>query len=266
MYSAAASVLRPVVRAASLPNPWAGFSARHVEFRRGELTFIGGPPGSGKSSLALALAVKSGVPTLYLTADTTRTTVNIRLIAMLADIDQHQAEQLMFDDPQWASQVLAQARHITFDDDSAPTIDKIDLTFEAYAELWGQYPELCVLDNAGDVVGEGADEFGWLRALPRIARTWAQRHQLSMVVLHHTREERHPEICPPLSALQGRIGAAPSLVLTLNATDTPGLLAVAPVKHRHGEPSNNGANPIWLRYDAARMQLDDVDMVAEWAS
>lgn len=263
MYSASASVLAPQRRAASLPNPWPSFVARQIEFRRGELTFVAGSPGSGKSSLALALAVQSGVPTLYLAADTTRTTTNIRLLAMLANIDQHQAEQHMYSNPEWASQVLAQASHITFDDDSSPTLSKIELLFEAYAEMWGGWPELIILDNAGDVVGEGSDEFGWLRALPRIARTWGQKMNAAMVVLHHTREERHPFECPPLSALQGKIGPAPSLVLTVNGLHTPGLLAVAPVKHRHGTPSSDGGNPVFLRFDPARMQVTDLQG-GEW--
>jgi len=257
VYRAHATVLKPNRVAATLPNNWPSFAARHVEFRKGEVTFIAGEPGSGKSSLALALAVRAQVPTLYLAADTTRYTTNVRLASMLTRVDQHRIEEIMRENPAWASQVLSQADYITFDDDSAPTVDKIGDLLEAYGELWGQYPELIVLDNAGDVVGQGDSEMQWLAALPRIARDWAQKADAAMVVLHHTREQTHQGICPPLSFLRGRIGAAPSLVLTLNSHHTPGLMAVSPVKHRHGKPDKDGTDPIWLAYDPASMTIEE---------
>lgn len=266
MYRAHATVLKPNRVAATVPNNWPSFSARHVEFRKGEVTFIAGEPGSGKSSLALALAVRSAVPTLYLAADTTRYTTNVRLASMLTGVDQHRIEQIMLDNPEWSSQVLSQARHITFDDNSAPTIGYIEEVFEAYGELWGQYPELIVLDNAGDVVGQGDNDMAWLAALPRIARDWAQKCEAAMVVLHHTREQNHHGICPPLSFLRGKIGAAPSLVLTVNSHHTPGLMAVSPVKHRHGKPDKDGSDPVWLAYDPASMTIAEPQGGDAWAT
>lgn len=267
MYRAHATVLKPRTVTPVLPNNWPSLSARHIEWRRGEVSFIAGEPGSGKSSLALALAVRTGVPTLFLTADTTRATVNKRLVAQLTGVDQHKAEALMEANPEWTSQVLSQVSHITFDDDSAPTVDKIEDLLESYGEMWGQYPHLIVLDNASDVVGQGGDEMSWLAALPRIARDWAQRCEAAMVVLHHTREQQTHGICQPLSHLRGKIGAAPSLVLTLNSKHTPGLLAVSPVKHRHGRPDSDGIDPVWLGYDAATMRISEVEVGGdEWAT
>lgn len=267
MYRAHATVLKPNNVAPTLPNNWPSFSARHVEWRKGEVTFIAGEPGSGKSSLALALAVRAAVPTLYLTADTTRDTVNVRLVSMLTGVDQHRIEEIMQNDPAWASQVLSQASHITFDDNSSPTVQWIEDLLDAYGELWGNYPELIVLDNASDVVGQGESEMQWLAALPRIARDWAQKCQSAMVVLHHTREQQHHGICQPLSHLRGKIGAAPSLVLTLNSHHTPGLMAVSPVKHRHGKPDKDGTDPIWLTYDPASMSIGELGGgVDAWAT
>ncbi len=55
-----------------LPPAFAAFQRAGIILRRAEITMIAGTPGAGKSSVALAIAAKAKVPTLYFSADTRR--------------------------------------------------------------------------------------------------------------------------------------------------------------------------------------------------
>jgi len=58
-------VVRQIDRnTAVVPLPFASWSENNVSLRRGEVSMIAGPPGAGKSTLALAIALRSQVPTL----------------------------------------------------------------------------------------------------------------------------------------------------------------------------------------------------------
>lgn len=257
MFQAGRAVLTPQQAAAVIPLNWPSFQQRGIAFRRGALSLIAGPPGSGKSSLALQAAVDSGVPTLYLSADTTRHTVYKRLLAMFTGIPQNEAEGMMDADREWASQVLSQARNIWLDDDSSPTLEKIDLLIEAFREANGIEPELIIIDNAGDVLVDGQDEWGALRTLMRDLRHYARETGAAVVALHHTRlGAGNP--APPHDSIQGKINAVPELILTLTADSNPGFLGVSPVKHRHGSPDPYGSDPVWMEFNAAASQITDL--------
>jgi cytidylate kinase len=68
---------------------------------------LAGPPGAGKSTLALSIAVLSGVPTLYASMDTHEATMALRTTAMLTGLSQHEVETRIQADPTWASDVLS---------------------------------------------------------------------------------------------------------------------------------------------------------------
>lgn len=257
MFQAGRAVLTPQQAAAVIPLNWPSFTSRGIAFRRGALSLIAGPPGSGKSSLALQVAVDSGVPTLMLSADTTRHTVHKRLLAMFTGIAQNEVEQMMVEDRQWASQVLSRSHNIWLDDDSSPTLEKIELLIEAFREATGIEPELIIIDNAGDVLVDGQDEWGALRTLMRDLRYYARDTGAAVVALHHTRlGAGNP--APPHDSLHGKISQVPELILTLTSDANPGFLGVSPVKHRHGTPDPYGSDPVWMEFNAAASQITDM--------
>lgn len=252
------TVLTPDREVVTVPGMYASLADRGVGLRSGEISLIAGPPGAGKSTLALALAVRSGIPTLYFSADSTENTQRVRLLAMLLDIEQSDAEAAMKADREWASQVLSQASHIAWDTRSNPSLEHIELTIEAFREAQGEDPGFIIIDNAGDVAFDSGDEFGSLRTLMRELRWFARDTAAAVCVLHHTREgEGNP--APPQSSLHGKIAQVPALVLTVTSTAEPGFMGVAPVKNRYGRACPAGNDPVWLRYDPANMQLEDLE-------
>ena len=162
----------------------------------------------------------------------------------------------MAENPAWASEVLGHVKHISFDDNSAPSLRYVDNLLSAYEELHGDSPELVIVDNLGDIMVDGQDEYGGLRSLTRDLRQFARDRKAAFIGLHHTRQIQHNSICAPAWSLHGKIDQVPVLVLTVNGMHTPGLMAVSPVKNRWGKP-DDGNNPVWLEYLPEIMAVND---------
>jgi len=219
---------------------------------------IAGAPGAGKSTLALALAVRAQVGTLYVSADTHAHTMSLRLLAMLSGAEQPQVEQWMETQPEWVASTLAGANHIRWCFDPAPSIKTIEDELAAYEELNGDTPDLLVIDNLIDCVGGEGDEWGQLRSLLKDMKWLARAHDTALVVLHHTSEsfQFQGPSAPPLRALQGKVGQTPALVLTVSNHDA-GFIYVNPAKNRYGQAWPSGSSPVFLGYQPASMQIYD---------
>lgn len=241
---------------ATLPTVWHSLHAQQISFRYGEVSMVAGPPGAGKSTFALALALHAKVPTLYISADTHSHTMSLRLLAMITGKPQSEVEPLMEYDREWAAQMLRPADHIMWEFDSAPTLKDIEDAVLAARERLGEDVQLIVLDNAVDVTMDGADEWGGLRTLIRELKWWARETGAAVIVCHHTSEGVSGNPCPPRHALHGKVAQTPSLILTVfPQLATMGICAV---KNRYGPADANGGSPVWLSYDPASMSVLDM--------
>ena len=245
---------------ATLPTVWNSLASQQIAIRNGEVSMIAGPPGAGKSTLALALAVHAKVPTLYISADTHSHTMSLRLLAMLTNKPQAEVEPLMESDREWAAQMLKPADHIMWEFDSAPSLKDIEDAILAARERIGDDVRLIVLDNAVDVTLDGMDEWGGLRSLMRELKWWARETGAAVVVCHHTSEGTPGNPCPPRSALHGKVAQTPSLIITVQ--NQVGAMAVCAVKNRYGPADATGGSPVWLSYDPASMQVTDLAVLS----
>lgn len=220
---------------------------------------IAGPPGAGKSSIALTVAVQSHVPTLYVSCDSHESTMALRTISMLTRMPQADVEAAMVTDPDWAAAVIRDhAGHIKWMFDASPTLGDLEDEINCYRLVMGDNPQLVVVDNAVDVTHESGDEFSSLRSLMREVKWWARDTGAAFLILHHTSESYHGNPCPPRAALHGKIAQIPSLVLTVSS-DQPGLMAVASVKNRYGPADGSGGTALWLDYHPSTMQIKDLE-------
>lgn len=244
----------------SLPTPLRAFQELQVSIRNSEVSMISGIPGAGKSSLALYLAVKTGVPTLYICADTASFTMTLRLVAMLTGLRQSEVERRIQapGGPDWAKEILAKANHIIWSFDSAPNLNDIDGECQAFEEVMGTNPELIVIDNLIDVADGTGDEWGTLRATMKELKFLARDTGAAVLLLHHTSEGVKYDTCPPRASLQGKVAQLPAVILTVHTDSERKTMHIAAVKNRYGaaDPSGNTAKRVW--FDPETMNIEDV--------
>jgi len=241
-----------------LPHIFRTFEANKVVIRRAEISMIAGTPGAGKSTLALALALRSKVPTLYVSADTNAHTMAMRLLSMITGKPQSDAELLLNDDVTGSRKIINEASgHIFWSFESAPTLADIDQEVLAFEELWGCAPTLIVVDNLMDIANDGGEEFAGMRSTIKELKYLARDTNAAVLVLHHTKESYVGNPCQPRSALQGMVAQLPALICTVG-TNAPGYIAVAPVKNRYGKADPSGDTAFWLQFNPEIMDVSDI--------
>jgi predicted ATP-dependent serine protease len=241
-----------------LPHIFRTFEANKVVIRRAEISMIAGTPGAGKSTLALALALRSKVPTLYISADTNPHTMAMRLLSMITGKPQSDAELMLNNDVAGSRKIINEASgHIFWSFESAPTLADIDQEVLAFEELWGCAPTLIVVDNLMDVANDGGEEFAGMRSTIKELKYLARDTNAAVLVLHHTKESYVGNPCQPRSALQGMVAQLPALICTVG-TDAPGYIAVAPVKNRYGKADPSGDTAFWLQFNPEIMDVSDI--------
>ena len=218
---------------------------------------IAGQPGAGKSTLALLWALRAQRPTLYFCADTSASTMALRMTAAILDKDQTFIETRM-QDRDWAVATLRVGEHIRWSFESAPSLKDIELEVEAFSELHGDFPELIVVDNLMDCTHNDGDSWESMRSLLRELKWWARHTDAAVLVLHHTSEAVEGRPCPPRASIQGKVAQTPALILTVT-NGQPGFMGVCAVKNRYGKADPGGADATWLVYEPARMHLSDLE-------
>lgn len=246
----------------ALPATLRALKDLQVDIRGSEISMIAGVPGAGKSSLALHIAAATKVPTLYICADTAAFTMTLRLAAMVTGKTQQDVEARIGAEggTEWVKGVLANANHIVWSFDSAPSLTDIDNEVRAFEEVIGINPELIVIDNLIDVAEGGGDEWSNLRTTIKELKFLARDTGAAILLLHHTQEGGTPyKVCPPRSALQGKVAQLPAVILTVHSDPGNKTMAISAVKNRYGaaDPSGSTASYVW--FDAARMSILDFD-------
>ena len=250
------SVGRSDIGGEPLPAVFKTFNTNKIICRRSEVSMFAGVPGVGKSTLALALALRMKVPTLYISADTNSHTMAMRLASMISGKNQTDVEYLMERDAGWTKAVLQKSSHIVWSFESSPTLLDINEEVEAFEELWGCPPQAIFIDNLMDIATDGGEEFASMRAVMKELKFLARITNAAIIVLHHTSEAVPGNPTQPRSALQGKVAQIPALICTLGVVGTS--MGVSPVKNRYGRADANGNLLAWLAFNPEYMFVDDI--------
>lgn len=188
-----------------------------IEFRRSQVICIAGMPGSQKSGFATWLALKWGVPTMYMSADMDPFTATTRVAGLLTDRTSKQAAVALNSGGPEADEIgrLAADLKLRFVFDSQPSLDDIDDELYAWVEIYDEYPTLIVVDNLLDMeplseVPHESDK-GILLELKELAR----RTNSLVLVLAHNKEGTDPSVPAPAKALQGKVSQPLALLLSI---------------------------------------------------
>lgn len=195
---------------------------------------------------------------MYFSADTDLATTRIRAAAALsgAPVRQVEAELALPDAREYYEEVLAEADHIRWCFDSAPSLDDIAVEIASFTELWGVPPALVVVDNLMDVAIEDATEWAAMRKVAKVLKYEARETGAAFLVLHHCSEgEGDPSLPPARRAIQGKVSQLPALILTIANTGPE--LRVSCVKNRHGKADPSAGTYVTLRSDLDRMDISE---------
>jgi len=227
---------------ARLPHVWSAWTQAKIFLRRGQLHLMVAAPGGFKSTVATNYAIWSGAATLYISMDTDRNTVATRVIACATHTELDVAEEGYAAREPWAMAALGSVPWLTYSFPSGPSARELGEHVSAYAEAEGQYPELVVVDNLGNIAGVGMDHEEADRVMGEL-QTMASKTNAAVWVLHHALggfDDGHEVI--PLSGVKNKVTKTSSLVLTLARGAGEGQLWTSVVKNRHGPVDPTGRN------------------------
>lgn len=224
----------------ALPSPFKRLTEAGAKHRRGQLSVVGGASGGGKSAYATHLAVHGGIPTLYFSADTDRTTLGTRVAAGLLNrtTDRVEHDLRSGDIETWMA--VEELSHIWWCWDSILSIQDVEQEVEAYGHANGEYPHLIVVDNLINIEefeGGSREEKGEVMAGLQALANITGAHVL---VLHHVMGEYEDGLIPiPKSGLLDKVAKRPRLVLTTHRP-SPEMFAVSIVKNSNGNADASG--------------------------
>ena len=251
-----------LTKATPLPDVWQGLKAKQIKFRRGQVCMVAAAPNAGKSMFALIYAIKAKVPTLFFSADTDTTTVMMRGASHVSGHSQLSVETNLATNTHYYDQYFTKLGHIKWVFDSSPSLDDIELEIRAYVELYGQAPELIVIDNLMNVTAETDNEWAGLRAIMMEFHDMARKTEACVLVLHHVSEQSeygNPSKPPHRRAIHGKVSQLPALILTLGYDPGQATLYVAAVKNRFGPHTADASDYATLLVNYAVCQIGDQD-------
>jgi predicted ATP-dependent serine protease len=221
------------------------------EMRRGELSLWAAGPGVGKSLVAMKIALFSGVPTLYISADTNRTEQTERA-ALCMGWDGRSTDGFI--------EALALIpENVRFSFESSPSIKDCVAECEAYAVVFGEFPQLIVVDTLGKIWTESSDEHVRNKEATESCQDLARETDAHVMALHHLTKGHDKGDAPAgLDALMSGVSKIPEQVVTM-WRDGADRLCLASVKNRSG-PADATATRVraYLQLNFDRMSVDDV--------
>jgi len=250
-------------RAAAQPLPvvFPSLDRFGIRPQRATVTMIAAPPGSGKTLLALTLVQKMGLPTLFLSADTDENTIMTRAASLLTNAPQSEIREALrtVSGANYYADVLQGMGHVRWEFNDSPTYLDLEKSVCAFAEAWGDFPQVVVVDNLMNLVGDNENEWMALRESTKVLKRITRIAGSAVFAVHHMSEsDRAMDHPSPRRAVQGKINQLPELIISLwSDLEVGGEFKLAAVKNRWGPQDHTGERYATLFLDADRMQWYD---------
>lgn len=228
-----------------LPTVFPALEHAGIRPRKATVTMIAATPGSLKSMLTLYWVARMGLPTLFFSADTDAFESMKRAAAMMTGTTQNKVEADVLaggENPYSAALAMLNIRWV-FETD--PSYADIALETAAFAEVFGEFPSVIVIDNLMNVVGENDNEFGSMRDTTKAMKRITRLTSAAVFVLHHMSEQERENGAPPARRrLQGKVSQLPEVILSMLLVGDE--LRIAAVKNRFGPGDASGEKYVSL--------------------
>lgn len=222
-----------------LPTVFPALAEAGIRPRRSTVTMIAAVPGSLKSMLTLYWVARMGVPTLFFSADTDAYETMKRASAMVSGKPQNEVERDISSGNREAYSERLRELNIRWVFESDPSYEDLSLETAAYAEVFGEFPAVIVIDNLMNVVGENDNEWGSMRDTTKALKRLVRITDSAVFVLHHMSEHEKDTGTPPARRrLQGKVSQLPEVILSLALVGDQ--LRLAAVKNRFGPGDASG--------------------------
>jgi hypothetical protein len=227
---------------AFLPAVFQPLEQAKIRLRSGTATFVAGPPGANKTGLVLYWVLRLNRPTMYFSADSEAFEIVERSAAAISG---DTVEKVRLNPEAYAQQLREAAGNVRFVYEDSPSYEDVELEIAAYAEVYGAFPEIIVIDNLMNLVGEAEGEWVAHRDHARVIHKLTRITKASLIVLAHMSDDRTDPTTPAArSKLMGKVGALPKMILSLAMKDDE--LRIAAVKNRWGQADASGQSYVTL--------------------
>lgn len=258
MRTLARIALDPPASGEPLPTVFRSLYDFGIRPRRGAVFMIAAPPGAMKTFLALKWVQAMRLTTLFFSADTDANTILERAGAVITG-DRQEDVRLGLEEgggEYYAKKLREFAGHVRWVFESDPTYHDIELEITAFAEVYGQFPEVIVVDNLMNVTGENESEWAAMRDSAKVLHRITRITGAAVFVLHHMSENKADERYPaPRKDLQGKVAQLPELIVSVSIDSDEGLIRVADVKDRWGRADPSAKSFATVHIDPERGQF-----------
>jgi hypothetical protein len=248
-----------------IPTVFKGMADAGVHFRRSQFCLLAAGPGVGKSLVSVTLALRAGIPALYLSADSDEHTMYTRLGAMLTGWKTQDVEQAVRDKSpgyQTVEQAIQSAHNVRWNFNPDPDTWELEQDLLAFSGVYGEMPSLIVVDNLKDLYG-GQDGDWQMADRCEYLKVVARQTGACVIALHHVTGEYDDGNKPvPMSGLIDKISKKPELIITLNRNpqmvtfEGYQTMNACIVKNRGGRADASGSWAIPIRAEMDTMRLE----------
>lgn len=206
----------------------------------GHTVFVIAAPGVGKTTMILNWVAKANVRTLYMSADTAQRDLTSQLAALATGTERRVVEARMEKEEFWREQYAASIQtafpNLIIEDMPSPSLKDVQERMLCLTELWGETPQVVVLDTAGDIERpKSKSEYDeWLQLWQSI-RELARKFNCVVMVAHHVRNGPARNGTQPPEMADGLFGSDkyPEFVIGLH-TASAGVMQATVRKNRNG--------------------------------